>query len=36
MRKNPQLVMDRLSVIYGKDFLRYADNAYMKNNKSNF
>ncbi len=36
MRKNPQLVMDRLSVIYGKKFLDYADNSYMKNNKFDF
>ena len=36
MRKNPQSVMDRLSVIYGKKFLDYADNAYKKNNKYDF
>lgn len=33
MRKNPQLVMNRLSIIYGKDFLKYADNAYIKNTR---
>lgn len=29
MRKNPQLIMNRLVRIYGDKFLDYAENAYM-------
>ena len=32
MRKNPQLVMNRLAKIYGKSFLDYAEKAYVKAN----
>lgn len=30
MRKNPQLIMDRLAKIYGEKFIKYADKAYVK------
>ena len=30
MRKNPQLIMNRLAKIYGKKFLDYAEKAYIK------
>lgn len=36
MRKNPQLLMNRLAKIYGKKFLDYAENAYMKYGKYDF
>ncbi len=32
MRKNPQLVMNRLAKIYGEKFLDYAEKAYVKVN----
>ena len=34
MRKNPQLMMDRLARIYGENFIEYAEKAYVKNMKS--
>lgn len=30
MRKNPQLMMDRLARIYGEKFLDYAEKSYVK------
>lgn len=33
MRKNPQLMMDRLARIYGDNFIEYAEKAYVKNMK---
>lgn len=30
MRKNPQLIMDRMARIYGKKFIEYVDKAYVK------
>jgi predicted RND superfamily exporter protein len=33
MRKNPQLLMNRLAKIYGDNFLKYADKAYMNTKK---
>ena len=33
MRKNPQLIMDRLARIYGDNFIEYAEKAYVKNMK---
>ena len=33
MRKNPQLIMNRLAKIYGDNFLKYADNAYVNAKK---
>jgi hypothetical protein len=30
MRKNPQLMMDRLCRIYGDKFLDYAERSYIK------
>ena len=30
MRKNPQLIMDRMARIYGKKFIDYVDRAYVK------
>lgn len=36
MRKNPQLVIDRLSLIYGEKFLDYVNKAHMKNKKLDF
>jgi hypothetical protein len=34
MRKNPQLMMDRMAKIYGENFIDYAEKAYSKNMKS--
>jgi hypothetical protein len=34
MRKNPQLMMDRMAKIYGDNFIDYAEKAYSKNMKS--
>jgi hypothetical protein len=33
MRKNPQLIMNRLAKIYGDNFLKYADKAHKNANK---
>ena len=33
MRKNPQLIMNRLAKIYGDNFLMYADKAYVNAKK---
>jgi hypothetical protein len=33
MRKNPQLIMNRLAKIYGNNFLKYADKAHKNANK---
>jgi hypothetical protein len=33
LRKNPQLIMDRLVRIYGKNFLDYAEKAYTRQMK---
>lgn len=33
MRKNPQLIMNRLAKIYGDNFLTYADKAYVNAKK---
>ena len=30
MRKNPQLIMNRLAKVYGNKFLDYAEKAYIK------
>jgi hypothetical protein len=30
MRKNPQLIMNRLAKVYGSKFLDYAEKAYIK------
>lgn len=30
MRKNPQLMLDRLAMIYGDKFLDYAEKSYIK------
>ena len=30
MRKNPQLILDRMARIYGKKFIEYVDKAYIK------
>ena len=33
MRKNPQLIMNRLAKIYGDNFLKYAEKAHKNANK---
>ena len=33
LRKNPQLIMNRLVKIYGDKFLEFAEKAYIKNYK---
>jgi hypothetical protein len=33
LRKNPQLIMDRLVKIYGEKFLDFAEKAYVKQYK---
>ena len=35
MRKNPQLIMNRLAKIYGDKFLDYAEKAYIKQGRYN-
>ncbi len=30
MRKNPQLILDRMARIYGEKFIEYVDKAYVK------
>jgi hypothetical protein len=36
MRKNPQLIMNRLAKIYGDKFLDYAEKAHIKQERYNF
>lgn len=36
MRKNPQLIMNRLAKIYGKKFLDYAEKAYIKHGRYDY
>lgn len=36
LRKNPQLLMNRLAKIYGKKFLDYAEKAYIKHGRYDF